>query len=62
MDNRLLTGAVLLVVGVGLVGVELLQLIRTVPTLTLPLGVVAIAVGTLLVGTSGTVTRGRQSA
>ncbi|WP_157526009.1 hypothetical protein [Halorientalis sp. IM1011] len=55
MDTRLLAGAVTLGLGVLVVGIALLDLIETVPELTLPVGVLALAVGTLLVGTSGTV-------
>ncbi len=55
MDTRLFAGAVVL--GVVVVGVELRQLIESVPVVSLPAGVVALAAGTLLVGTSGSARR-----
>ncbi|RXK51909.1 hypothetical protein [Halorientalis pallida] len=55
MDTRLLAGAAALVVGAVVVGIELLGLIESAPVLLLPAGVLALAAGTLLVGTSGTV-------
>jgi hypothetical protein len=61
MDTRLFAGAVTLLLGVIVVGVELLGLIETVPELLLPVGVLALAAGTLLVGTSGTVRGGTAS-
>jgi uncharacterized membrane protein HdeD (DUF308 family) len=57
MDTRLLAGAVALVVGVVVVGIELLELIESTPVVVLPVGVFALAAGTLLVGTSGPVRR-----
>lgn len=60
MDSRLLAGAAALVLGAVVVGIELLGLLESVPELLLPAGVLALAVGTLLVGTSGTV-RGRTA-
>ena len=57
MDSRLLAGAVALVLGAVVVGIELLGVVESAPILLLPAGVLALAVGTLLVGTSGTVRR-----
>ncbi|WP_424017849.1 hypothetical protein ACOZ4N_18575 [Halorientalis pallida] len=55
MDSRLLAGTAALVLGAVVVGIELLGVIESAPVLLLPTGVLALAAGTLLVGTSGPV-------
>ncbi|SDF04430.1 hypothetical protein [Halorientalis regularis] len=57
MDPRLLAGPATLMLGAVVVGIELLGLIESAPVLLFPVGVLALAAGTLLVGTSGTIRR-----
>jgi hypothetical protein len=57
MDPRLLAGTATLMLGAVVVGIELLGLIESAPVLLFPVGVLALAAGTLLVGTSGTIRR-----
>jgi hypothetical protein len=57
MDPRLLAGPATLMLGAVVVGIELLGLIESAPVRLFPVGVLALAAGTLLVGTSGTIRR-----
>jgi len=50
--ERILAGVALLLIGAVVVGTELLGLVETAATVALPLAVLAMAGGTLLVGTS----------
>lgn len=50
--ERILAGVALLLIGGAVVGSELLGLVELVATVALPLAVLALAGGTLLVGTS----------
>ena len=60
--TRILAGAVLLSLGAAVVGSELLGLVEAVAMVALPLAVLAVAGGTLLVGTSAAAGRPGRTA
>jgi hypothetical protein len=60
--ERTIAGVALLLIGAVVVGSELLGLVELVATVVLPLAVLALAGGTLLVGTSADTGRPARTA
>ena len=60
--ERIVAGVALLLIGAAVVGTQLLGLVEVLATVALPLAVLAIAGGTLLVGTAAPTGRTERTA